>query len=271
MSALAPCRHHCSLGRVLLALCLAASMSFARAALPVAADDFEDLAPWRADAADGVGARLRAVPGADGSALRLDYDFAGAGGYAFVRRELPTELPENFEITFRVRGSALRNHFEIKLVDASGDNVWWHARRDHAFAGEWQTWRIKRRQIDFAWGPAADRTLRRFQRIEFVVAAGRDGGAGHVEIDSLRIDQVPVPRTAHAPLRASASSKDIVCSQVEMVLPAGAFMTTIPCSVAAGISTLSSPTPARPITLRFVPAAIISLLALVALRTKSAS
>ena len=206
MSALAPCRHHCSLGRVLLALCLAASMSFARAALPVAADDFEDLAPWRADAADGVGARLRAVPGADGSALRLDYDFAGAGGYAFVRRELPTELPENFEITFRVRGSALRNHFEIKLVDASGDNVWWHARRDHAFAGEWQTWRIKRRQIDFAWGPAADRTLRRFQRIEFVVAAGRDGGAGHVEIDSLRIDQVPVPRTAHAPPRASASS-----------------------------------------------------------------
>jgi hypothetical protein len=36
-----------------------------------------------------------------------------------------------------------------------------------------------------------------------------------------------------------------------MVLPAGAFITTIPRSVAAGRSTLSSPTPARPMILSF--------------------
>src|SRR5260370_14813488 len=37
-------------------------------------------------------------------------------------------------------------------------------------------------------------------------------------------------------------------SAVETVFPPGVFITTTPCSVAAGTSTLSVPTPARPTT-----------------------
>ena len=57
------------------------------------------------------------------------------------------------------------------------------------------------------------------------------------------------------------------CSAVVIELPKGVFMTTIPLAVAAGMSTLSTPMPARPITFSLVAAAITSGSALVAERT----
>ncbi len=50
--------------------------------------------------------------------------------------------------------------------------------------------------------------------------------------------------------RATASSIAHVCSAVEIVLPSGALRTSTPLRVAASRSTLSTPTPARPITFR---------------------
>ena len=56
-------------------------------------------------------------------------------------------------------------------------------------------------------------------------------------------------------LRASASSSASVCSAAVTTLDSGALATTMPAFVAAGTSTLSTPTPARPITLsRVAPA-----------------
>ena len=49
-------------------------------------------------------------------------------------------------------------------------------------------------------------------------------------------------------LRASARSSAIVCSAAVTTFDCGAFATTIPRLVAASTSTLSTPTPARPIT-----------------------
>ena len=49
-----------------------------------------------------------------------------------------------------------------------------------------------------------------------------------------------------------------MCSAAAMVLPVGALTTVIPARVAASRSTLSTPTPARPMTTRRVPAAISS-------------
>ena len=51
-------------------------------------------------------------------------------------------------------------------------------------------------------------------------------------------------------LRASATIRPIVCSAAETTVDSGAFATTIPRRVAASTSTLSTPTPARPITFR---------------------
>ena len=52
--------------------------------------------------------------------------------------------------------------------------------------------------------------------------------------------------------RASASISEMACSAVVMELPKGVFITMMPLAVAAGMSTLSTPMPARPITFRFL-------------------
>ena len=66
---------------------------------------------------------------------------------------------------------------------------------------------------------------------------------------------------------ARAIIMETACSAVVMVLPPGVFMTTMPFFVAATVSTLSTPVPALPMTLRFSAASIISAVALVALLT----
>ncbi len=62
-----------------------------------------------------------------------------------------------------------------------------------------------------------------------------------------------------------------MCSAAAIVLPVGAFTTVIPARVAASRSTLSTPTPARPITASREPAAIMSASTWTWLRTMRAS
>ena len=62
-----------------------------------------------------------------------------------------------------------------------------------------------------------------------------------------------------------ASIIEMACSAVVVMLPSGAFITTIPLFVAAFMSTLSNPIPALPITRRFSAASIISAVTFVAL------
>src|SRR5215208_8390051 len=71
--------------------------------------------------------------------------------------------------------------------------------------------------------------------------------------------------------RLIAQIIDIVCSAVVTVLPPGVFMTTMPRRVAAGVSTLSKPEPARPTTLSFSAAAMSSAVTFVPDRTMSPS
>ena len=82
------------------------------------------------------------------------------------------------------------------------------------------------------------------------------------------------PRTcwsAWGMLRARDMSMATVCSAAATTLPVGAFTTMTPAWVAASMSMLSTPTPARPMTRNFLPAAITSAVTWVALRTRSAS
>ena len=60
-------------------------------------------------------------------------------------------------------------------------------------------------------------------------------------------------------------------SAVVTVLPPGVFITTVPCCVAASMSTLSTPTPARPTTRNCFAASMIFLVTLVSERTTSAT
>ena len=66
--------------------------------------------------------------------------------------------------------------------------------------------------------------------------------------------------------RASANIMAMACSAVVIELPNGVFMTMTPLAVAAGMSTLSTPMPARPMTLRFLARSRIFAVTLVAER-----
>jgi hypothetical protein len=172
-------------------------------------DDFEQPLQWKAVLSDGVTGSVAQAPGHGGSALRLDFDFGTSAGYAAARRTLPLEFDGDYEISFWMRGDAPVNNLEFKLVDASGENVWWVRRPDFDISKEWRKYTFKKRHIAFAWGPAKDHTLRHTEHIEFVVSTGRDGGHGSVTIDDLSIRQLPAggpepePRFANAPQSAT--------------------------------------------------------------------
>ncbi|HQR52139.1 MAG TPA: discoidin domain-containing protein [Burkholderiales bacterium] len=169
-------------------------------------DDFHDLSPWQAAASNGVEASLRAVPGSRGKALCLDFDFGSVSGYAVARRELPLDFPQNFEFVFGLRGDAPPNALQFKLIDASGENVWWVNRPDFAFPHEWQNVRFKRRHIEFAWGPTTDRELRHTTTLELVVARGQGGGKGSVCFEQLTLRELPAASVAPTAPKSSATS-----------------------------------------------------------------
>ncbi|HVR96808.1 MAG TPA: discoidin domain-containing protein [Thermoanaerobaculia bacterium] len=164
-------------------------------------DDFADPSRWKVLPSDGIQATLSPADGA----LRLDFDFQGRAGYAVVRREIPLDLPGNYEIRFRVRGEGPPNNLEFKLVDPTGENVWWVNRRDFEPPREWTEVRIKKRHIQFAWGPAGGGEIRKVAAIELAVTAGR-GGKGTLLVDDLTLRELPPERPYDRTPSLSASS-----------------------------------------------------------------
>ncbi len=182
-----------------------AGPSGAGAATPVVVDAFDAVDGWTAQPADGVEMKLTAEPGERGDALRVDFAFVKGGGYAVLHRALALDLPENYRFTFRVRGDCAPQNLEFKLLDSTGANVWWRNQRDFAFPREWRTVTIRRRQVEFAWGPAGGGTLRHVAGLEFAITAG-SGGRGTVWLDQLELTPLPVPGAVPPPLVARASS-----------------------------------------------------------------
>jgi len=173
---------------------------------PRTLDAFDDLTAWKASASDGVTSSIEAVPGVHGQAMQLTFDLANTSGYAVARRDLPLDLPADFELTFELRGDVPINNLELKLIDQTGENVWWFHRANFEFPTSWRHMVIKRRQIEFAWGPIADHTLRRIAAIELVVSTGTGGGKGRIAIDDLTLRALPPVTTPPPAPIATASS-----------------------------------------------------------------
>lgn len=174
---------------------------------PTSLDRFDDVAPWQVVVSDGVKASIHPADGISGHAMQLQFDLAGTAGYALAHRTLPLDLPDNYEISFYIRADAPVNNLQVKLVDEGGDNVWWFNRPNFDIGATWRHVRIKKRQIEFAWGPTKDRRLTHSASLEFVVAAGRDGGAGSVYFSDLSIRALPLDPPVWATPVASASSQ----------------------------------------------------------------
>jgi hypothetical protein len=150
-------------------------------------DEMDDAGRWEAAPASGVRMSLSNDAGFDGgTSLRVDFDFGGGGGWAALRRALPVLLPENYELSFRIRGEAPENTLELKLIDGTGENVWWVNRPNFEFGGAWREVTFRRRHVEFAWGPLGGGEIRDVATIEFAITAGT-GGRGTVWLDRIAL------------------------------------------------------------------------------------
>lgn len=183
-------------------------------------DAFESSTPWETRPADGVEMKLSSAPGRNGGALRIDFNFAKGGGYAVVHRALPITLPSHYRFHVAVRGACAPQDFEFKLIDASGDNVWWCNRRMFHFPEQWSEVITRQRQITFAWGPAGGGPPREIAAVEFAITAG-SGGAGTVWLDDLTLETLPPPPAViRAPVaRASSAAPGAPASAALDTLP----------------------------------------------------
>ena len=168
-------------------------------------DGFESTNGWSAHPSDGVSLSITAdSSGTHGHAMRLDFDFHGHGGYAIARKKFDIALPENYALSYRIRGDAPAENFEVKLIDSTGDNVWWNNAVNVHFPREWRTVTLKKRHITFAWGPRGGGELAHLASLELSITAG-SGGKGTVWLDGLTFTPLePIHRTPGLRWRARA-------------------------------------------------------------------
>lgn len=107
-------------------------------------DQFESTNGWDFIKSDGVSTAMSLDQGVEGQAIRFDYDFTKGTGYGGIQKWFAIDIPENYEFTFMLKASSPANNFEIKLIDSSGNNVWWVSNRNYTFPEEWKKIRIKR-------------------------------------------------------------------------------------------------------------------------------
>ncbi|HEX2838122.1 MAG TPA: discoidin domain-containing protein, partial [Phycisphaerales bacterium] len=147
-------------------------------------DVMDNAASWKIVTPEGVRLSLHEDDGHSGRCLRLDYEFVTGGGYCIIQKDFPVTLPSNYEFAFHVRGDGPDNNLEFKLLDRSGDSVWWVNRRAYEWPSAWTRLSNKKRKLEFAWGPSGGAPLTEISKIEFAIASS-GGGKGSVWLDEL--------------------------------------------------------------------------------------
>jgi hypothetical protein len=159
-------------------------------------------AAWEPIVSGNAELKLTPVATDSSSALRLDFDFRGAGGFVVARRAQTQSVPGEYAVHFRLRGSGPLNNLEIKLVDDTGLNVWRYVFKDLKLPSRWKSFTVESRDIDFAWGPSSSRGITQLGSMEFAIVAG-EGGKGTVWLADVQIED----RTPKYPPEVSASSE----------------------------------------------------------------
>ena len=174
---------------------------------PKLLDGFENINDWNIHKSDGVSISLKQVQGYNNKAIAIDYSFS-SGGYCGINKVFSLELPDNYEFTFMVKAESPNNNLEFKLIDSSGDNVWWLNQRNFEFSKNWKKVIIKKRNISYAWGPLGGGEIKKTHKIEIIIAAG-NGGKGRVVIDNLTIEQVDNSPVYKSPAITSSSWEEL--------------------------------------------------------------
>ncbi len=146
---------------------------------------------WKPTASGDARLQLSPVPVGRAGALSMDYDFRGGGGFVVARQDCRRAMPAEYGVHFRLRGSGAVNDLEIKLVDASGLNVWRYVLKALAPPRRWRRFSIGSADLAFAWGPSGGERMTELGAVELAIVAA-EGGAGTLLIADVRIeDQTP--------------------------------------------------------------------------------
>ena len=174
---------------------------------PSPADLFADPANWLVAASGQAEGHLSTTRGPAGQAgLRLEYDFHGGSGFVVIRKELRLALPETFTFKFTLRGEGPHNHFEFKVADRDGANVWRHLQPDYPWPTDWTPMQVRERDLPFAWGPAGGGAATEVGAIEFAVVAG-PGGHGTLELTDFSLHDESFRRAANVAASSSEAGQ----------------------------------------------------------------
>lgn len=100
-------------------------------------DEFKTTDGWKTYKSDGVEIKTSTSDGYKGKCIRVDYNFTKGPGYGGIQKVIPIEFPENYQFTFYLKAKSPNNNLEFKLIDASGENVWWMNNCNYEFPVEW--------------------------------------------------------------------------------------------------------------------------------------
>ncbi|MDB6086243.1 MAG: hypothetical protein JWN43_4124 [Gammaproteobacteria bacterium] len=142
---------------------------------------------WQPTTSGNAELALSLVPAGRTSALQMEFDFKGGGGFVVARSVLSRPMPKEYAVNFRLRGEGGLNNLELKLIDATGQNVWRHVWKDLQLPARWKRMRVKSREIEFAWGPSSGSDISRLGSIEFAIVAG-EGGKGTMWLADVQIE-----------------------------------------------------------------------------------
>ena len=126
------------------------------------------------------------------NAIAFDIDFKKGSGYGGIRKTWKLNLSGNFQFSFYIKSNLPVNNLEFKLIDSTGENVWWKVYRSFDFPNQWRKISIKKSEIEFAWGPINDKTLISCSAVEIIISSV-NGGSGTVWIDQLQFQPLPNP------------------------------------------------------------------------------
>jgi hypothetical protein len=169
------------------------------------------LAEWVPTTSGDAGLELSAVFSGKVPALQMDFDFKAGGGFVVAKRAFNRSMPEDYTVHCRLRGrgGAVAGApmpgavitLEVKLIDATGRNVWRFVKKDLALPARWTRMTVESRDIDFGWGPAGGGAIGQLGSIEFAIVSST-GGSGTLWIADIQIDD-SLP--AQAPTSSASS------------------------------------------------------------------
>jgi len=175
-----------------------------------------DASRWQSVGSGRAELKLSQAPTRNVAALQMDFDFKDGGGFVVARRVFERAMPEDYVLHIRLRGRGAVNNLELKLVDATGQNVWRHVQKNLAWPSRWKRLKVSSRDMEFAWGPAGGGVMQALGAIEIAIVAGA-GGMGTVWISELAIED----RTPSVAPQVDASSAQPGFTAADALLEAG--------------------------------------------------